>query len=311
MEEAINEFGKRLGQGGVGLFFYAGHGIQSGGHNYLIPIGAKLKRDKDLKYKTIDIGMVLDEMKYANNGLNIAILDACRNNPLTRSFRSASRGLARIDEAPKGLLLAYSTAPGEIAADGEGRNSPYTRHMLKAMMQDGLQVEQAFKKVMQKVKQETGGKQVPWISSSFTGDFYFLDQKTQVSVAPTIVASVKPVPIPQASTTNSQVEMMYWDSINDLGSIEYFKAYLVKYPDGQFADLAKLKIAQLGKTNQSVKPKETNNTSQKKKYVKKSRKKCPKGMRLSSGNRCVKSNNRKDNNVGNHGGNNWDIFQNY
>ena len=173
MEEAIRDFGNRLKRGGAGLFFYAGHGIQISGRNYLIPIGARIEREMDAKYKAINAEMILDEMANAGNPLNIVILDACRDNPLGRSLRSAGRGLAIISEAPQGTFITYSTSPGKTAADGTGRNSPYTAALLQAIAEPGLPIEQVFKKVRQRLSRETGNRQIPWEVSSLQGDFYF------------------------------------------------------------------------------------------------------------------------------------------
>ncbi len=172
MEEAISDFGRKLVEGGVGLFYYAGHGVQVDGKNYLIPIGATIKRQKDVRYKAVNANQILDEMGYARNGLNIVIFDACRDNPLPRSFRSGKRGLARI-EGPKGTLIAFATSPGSVAADGAGQNGTYTKYLLQHMKVQGLPVEQVFKRVLKDVNKETNGEQTPWVSSSFMGDFYF------------------------------------------------------------------------------------------------------------------------------------------
>jgi len=173
MDESIRDFGSRLKRGGEGLFFYAGHGIQIGGKNYLIPIGAKINKETDAKYQAIDAEMVLDEMANAGNRVNIVILDACRDNPLGRSLRSAGRGLAIIADAPQGTFITYSTSPGKTAADGEGRNSPYTAALIRHMHEPGLPVEQVFKKVRQSLSKTTGGQQIPWELSSLQGDFFF------------------------------------------------------------------------------------------------------------------------------------------
>ena len=173
MEDALADFGDRLKRGGVGLFFYAGHGLQVGGANYLVPIGARINREADIKYETLDAGKVLDEMATANNGLNIVILDACRDNPYSRSFRNAARGLAIVSNAPAGTFISYSTGPGNVARDGDGRNSPYTAALLRYMKEPGLTIEQVFKGARAKLGKETGGKQIPWELSSLQGEFYF------------------------------------------------------------------------------------------------------------------------------------------
>ena len=172
MEEAIEDFGNRLKRGGVGLFYYAGHGLQVGGVNYLVPIGAKINKESDVKYKTFDSGRILDEMANANNGLNIVILDACRDNPFSRSFRSTTRGLAIISNAPSGTFISYSTGANQVARDGEGRNSPYTKALLENIDRPGLSINDVFMKVRSKVKKESG--QIPWELSSLEGNFYFI-----------------------------------------------------------------------------------------------------------------------------------------
>jgi uncharacterized caspase-like protein len=172
MEEAIEDFGNRLKRGGVGLFYYAGHGVQVNGVNYLIPIGAKINRETDVKYHSVDANKILDEMGNANNGLNIVLLDACRDNPYARKFRSATRGLAIVSSAPVGTFISYSTAPGQVARDGEGRNSPYTKALLQYVKEPGLTIEDVFKGVRQKLRKETG--QVPWELSSLEGKFFFV-----------------------------------------------------------------------------------------------------------------------------------------
>ena len=113
MNEAIDQFWQNLKRGGVGLFFFAGHGLQVGGENFLVPVDAKIALEKDVQYECVNAGKVLGRMEDAGNGLNIVILDACRNNPFARSFRSDSRGLAKMD-APSGSLVAFATAPGDV-----------------------------------------------------------------------------------------------------------------------------------------------------------------------------------------------------
>ncbi len=174
MESAIDDFSRQLiGGNQVALFYYAGHGVQVDGENYLIPTDAKIKRQTDVRYKSVNIGQVLGVMGEAKDNLNIVILDACRDNPLPRSFRSSSRGLARL-AGPKGTIIGFATSPGSVAADGEGDNGVYTKHLLNNMKNPGLSIEQVFKKVLQGVNEETNGMQIPWTESSFTGDFSFI-----------------------------------------------------------------------------------------------------------------------------------------
>lgn len=166
----------------MGLFYYAGHGIQVKGRNYLIPIGAAIESESDVKYESVDAGRVLGKMEDAGNSLNVIILDACRNNPFGRSFRSSDKGLAKMD-APTGSILAYATSPGSVAADGQGRNGLYTSALLKHMMTPGLTIERMFKQIRIEVVGASGKKQVPWEASSLMGDFYFNAQRG-IAVAP-------------------------------------------------------------------------------------------------------------------------------
>lgn len=180
MESAINTFGARLNADDVGLFYFSGHGMQQDGDNYLLPldISAQELQAKQLPYKAVNAGYVLNAMRRDgkdDTGLNIFILDACRDAPSAGS-KSMSRGLApmnaRAPGSSVGTLIAYATAPGETAQDGNGNNSPYTASLVKQMKQP-LPIEYVLKKVLGDVKKETGKQQEPWFSSSIEGDFYF------------------------------------------------------------------------------------------------------------------------------------------
>ncbi|PKN07719.1 MAG: hypothetical protein CVU73_09865 [Deltaproteobacteria bacterium HGW-Deltaproteobacteria-8] len=194
MEGAVKEFWDRLKRGGAGLFYFAGHGLQVNGRNYLVPVDAKLSAEQDAKYKCMDAGLVLGRMENAGNELNIVILDACRNNPFARSWRSADVGLAKMD-APKGSIIAYATAPDSVAADGAGKNGLYTEKLLRAMRVPGQPVEQMFKRVRDEVMRATKDKQVPWESTSLRGDFYF----SPGAGAPALAVAAAPPSAPPAS----------------------------------------------------------------------------------------------------------------
>ncbi len=209
MKRAIQEFGSRLEKAGpsaVGLFYYAGHGVQLSGRNYLIPTTARIEREGDVEIEAVSADWVIEQMRYARNRLNIVILDACRNNPFTRSMRSVDHGLATMD-APAGILIAYSTAPGAVAADGSGRNSPYTEALTHAIREMHEPVEQVFKHVRVGVMNVTAGKQVPWESSSLTGDFYFAaPSKVAPETASALASGAIPATIPATSVTASKPE---------------------------------------------------------------------------------------------------------
>ncbi|GAK53642.1 peptidase C14 caspase catalytic subunit p20 [Candidatus Moduliflexus flocculans] len=174
MEDAIRDFTGSLKSSDTALFYFSGHGAQVDGINYLVPVGARIVSERDIKYESVAAELVLDYLERAGNRLNIVILDACRDNPF-KGFRSTRGGLAMMT-SPTGTLIGYATAPGTVAYDGPGQNSPYTKHLLKAMTTPGLRIEDVFKQARVGVMVETGNKQVPWESSSLIGDFYFTRQ---------------------------------------------------------------------------------------------------------------------------------------
>ena len=173
MGRAIREFGRKLKEdGGVGLFYYAGHGMQIDNSNFLIPVDTPLEEEDEVPYESVDVGSVLAKMESAGNSLNLIILDACRNNPFPTRFRSTSRGLARV-EAPIGSLVVYATAPGAVAADGEGRNGVFTGALLQQLRIEGQSLTQTIRRTRAAVVKQTNGQQVPWESSSLLQDYYF------------------------------------------------------------------------------------------------------------------------------------------
>ena len=181
MREATRKFADQLQSADVALIYFAGHGIESNRKNYLIPVNADLKFEYELVDQAYDSSNwleMLETIRSSNSErVNIVILDACRNNNLIGA-RSLGRGLGRMD-APTGTFLAYSTAPGKVAADGAKgqRNSPYTRNLLSVMRKPGLPIEETFKEVRRNVSRETNGAQVPWESTSLVGGFYFTNKK--------------------------------------------------------------------------------------------------------------------------------------
>ncbi len=174
MKEVIRAFEDKVSKNkGVALFYYAGHGLQSNGTNYLVPINAKIQREYDIEDECIKADMVLRMLEINENPMNIVILDACRNNPYASSTRSLSRGLAQPENAPKGSIIAFATAPGKTASDGTGENGLYTQELIKALRKPGLSVEQVFKEVRVNVIKLSNNGQMPWENSSLLGDFYF------------------------------------------------------------------------------------------------------------------------------------------
>ncbi len=214
MEQAIRRFGKQLrDRKGVGLFYYAGHGMQLNGENYLLPVNINPDTEDDVLYDGVPLGKLLAQMKSAGNGINVVILDACRNNPFARSFRSTSRGLAQV-VAPTGSFISYATAPGQIAADGSGENGLYTSKLLKHMATPGLKLEDVFKRVRVDVQRESNSGQVPWDASSVTGDFYFV---TGIAAAPdpnqiNLADLQKRANVEQATRLEQQRKRANWES---------------------------------------------------------------------------------------------------
>ncbi len=176
MRVAVRQFGDRLINNDVGLVYYSGHGVEVKGRNYFIPVNADIQREDEIADQGLDVSLVLEKMSTAGKGVNILIVDACRDDPFGRSFRSSSRGLANMD-APRGTIIAYATSPGKVAADGDGRNSPYTKNLVRAMQQPNKPIEQVFKEVRRAVQAETKNQQTPWENTSLSGDFYFRVQR--------------------------------------------------------------------------------------------------------------------------------------
>ena len=195
MDKAIDEYiGHLQKKGGIGLLFYAGHGVQLEGNNYLVPIDVNVSRNWDIKQQSYSVARMLNGIRSAKTQTNIVILDACRDNPFKNvSVAGRSVGNKKINDdekrgviyvpnlesglveldAPPNTLIAFSTAPGRVASDGEGRNSPYTAELVKAVQNTGLTIAEVFRQVREQVVNETDHKQIPWESSSLIKDFYF------------------------------------------------------------------------------------------------------------------------------------------
>ena len=251
MEREIYHFEETLRRkGGVGLFYYAGHGIQSHGRNYLIPVKAEIVKEWDLKFKAVDVGQVSSAMEGAGNGLNMIVLDACRNNPLVRSFRGAERGLARMADTPNGLLLAYSTSPGAVAQDGKGAHSPYAQAFMDTIVKPDQHVLLAFQEISRQLKTESGGGQVPWVSSSLTGNFYFNPQKvaeTESSPVPqlTVTPVIQPTNELLALSAQDEAARAAWEVVKNGEDITLIDAFLQRFPNSPYSFAAELKRQQL------------------------------------------------------------------
>ena len=222
MSDALRKFGDAIQNGGIGLFYFAGHGMQVSGQNFLIPVDANIAREDEVPAEGVEMNLVLRKMDSAKNRLNIVILDACRNNPFARSFRSSTRGLAAMD-APVSTLLAFSTAPGSVAADGSGQHGVYTEYLLRNLTEPGLKIEEVFKRTRFAVRQETRGQQIPWENTSLVEDFFF----------------IAPPPGSAGQSGHVDAEMAFWSTIKDSRNPAEFEAYMRRYPSGQFVQLAR------------------------------------------------------------------------
>lgn len=198
MLAAVRQFGEALADSGVGLFYYAGHGTQAYGENYMIPVDADIVDEDDIRSAGIGLQDIFARFERSENRLNMMILDACRTFPVRRSTRSGGEGLARVN-APSGTLIAYATAPNQVAKDGAGRHSPYTEALVDTINRHpGLKIEDLFKAVGTTVRSQTGGAQQPWIESSIEGDFFFDPEQIKTATVIINTPTVRPA-APQAA----------------------------------------------------------------------------------------------------------------
>lgn len=177
MKIAIGDFGAALVEAGpdaTGFFFFAGHGVQGNGASYLVPIGAKLRHVSDLDVSTVALDLVMKQMDFAGNAVNIAVIDAGRNNPLPGTARTIGRGLAETRNTHPGVFVSYSTTPGTTALDGDGGNSPYVSALAAALLTPGADIHDVFQTVRRNVFQSTEHQQVTWDASTLMAPFYFL-----------------------------------------------------------------------------------------------------------------------------------------
>ena len=239
MLSGVIEFGKSLDDNSVGLFYFAGHGMQAynlqsdSDSNFLLPVNFAMSDEKQLPFDTLDVNRVVSAMSGSRSGgANIIILDACRDNPYERSFRTSSRGLTQMAGA-EGLLIAYATAPGKVAADGDGRNGLFTEQLLLALDQPSQPVETVFKLVRQGVAGASGRAQVPFVSNGLIGDFYF--NTAAVAPAPTLEPKSKPKPksAPAVQSTSATIDglslddwlLVYGDNAITIASLDKVVAY--------------------------------------------------------------------------------------
>ncbi len=231
LKRAIGDFGKTLRGGGIGLFYFAGYGMQINGQNYLLPVDAEIESESDLAFEAVALDFVLETVADAGNDVTIVMLDACRDNPFSGGFRSGgTSGLARIN-ASAGSVIAYAAQPGSVAVDGTGSHSPFTAAIRASLKQPGLTVGQLFKKVRNLVIEQTAGKQVPWESSSLADDVPFQPGSALIS--------------PAAAGYGMTPEEELWLMLKQSNDPDELEIYLREYPDGRFATVAKLRIRRL------------------------------------------------------------------
>ena len=220
------EFRSKIVPGGTALVFYAGHGVQFKGENYFPAVDAEIASEEDVPLQSVNLNTLLSNMEEAKAGVSLVFLDACRDNPFARGFRSGARGLAKV-EAASGTLIHYATRPGSVASDGEGQNGTYTEALLAHMDEAGVPVEQVLKRVTNRVVSRTKGKQEPWVEGSLRGEFYFIFQgptNVQVQAAPT------------------DPETQTWQVAESVDTAFAYQSYLDAYPKGRYAAAAGIKL---------------------------------------------------------------------
>ena len=231
--EQLIKFGRAAGSADVALFFYAGHGIQVGGQNYLVPVDAMVEYEAEADISLVSLSGVLQQMERGSE-TNLIFLDACRNNPFAdelarsenRSAQSISKGLGRV-QSGSGTFIAFATQPDAVASDGQGRNSPFTGALLKHISVPGQSISDLMIEVRNDVMASTGGKQVPWDSSSLTGRFEFAAQRQQSASRQA----------PPAASADSEKDA-YQQAV-EVGSCGALEAFVRRYPDSFYADLAR------------------------------------------------------------------------
>ncbi|MCK9388540.1 MAG: SUMF1/EgtB/PvdO family nonheme iron enzyme [Sulfuritalea sp.] len=251
LKEAVEIFAKYLQKGGIGLFFFAGHGIQLKDQNFLLPVDISFDSEADIAYRSVSAEYVLSRMAEAGNRINVVILDACRNNPFQTAKRSANKGLGvmNVGRAEKGTFIAYATSPGSTASDGGGRNGLYTKHLLRSLETKDTDIDKVFGRVRSSVVQETNGEQVPWTSSSVVGEFHF-------NVSEDLAALKHPVQ-PAAAMHEAAAEeegapydpvqeKAHWDRIKDSRNPADYLGYLENFSGAQHAAYARWMVTKYG-----------------------------------------------------------------
>ncbi len=252
MERLIRQFGVKLSGADLAVFFYAGHGLQVGGQNYLVPIDARLASEGDADFEGMALTLVLKQMEREAK-TSIILLDACRDNPLARNLQRTmgtraallGQGLAEV-KTGVGTLIGFSTQPGNVATDGTARNSPYAEALLKHMEQPGKDISGVLISVRNDVLRATDGKQVPWEHTSLTGQVFLkLDgMQTPAAAPPSPTAALSP-PTTVVPNYDKEMEISFWNSVKSSKSPTVLQTYVDRYPSGSFAGLARVMIEEL------------------------------------------------------------------
>ncbi len=233
MKRAFLAFGRAMREDVEATFiFYAGHGVQVSGENYLMPVDANVSFEDEVAIEGVNANDFLRVLNGSRGAVNIVVLDACRNNPFPSSIRSAVAGLAPV-LAPRGTLIAYSTAPGSVAWDGGGEHSDFTAALAETMRMPGLEIAQVFRKVRGRVLERTDGKQTPWESSSIIGEFYF------VPPAATAIAPAEAGVSPYLAAATRWKEL---EASTDTAALE---AFAKQYEDNLFGAAARARLSQI------------------------------------------------------------------
>ncbi|RAI27867.1 peptidase C14, partial [Rhodoplanes elegans] len=237
LDAAVQAFGAALQGADVGLFYYAGHGVQVRGANFLVPVGANPVREADIDFQMLDTALVLRQMEAAGTRLNLVILDACRNNPFGgRGLRSSASGLAQM-QAPEGTLISFATQPGNVALDGSAGNSPYTAALAATLRRPGLDIFQTFNEVGLAVKKTTAGAQQPWVSSSpIAGTFQF-------AAAPSSAVSTPAPALPSVSGGGDAERV--WAVTRDTTSLAVLEDFVRQFGGTPYGSLARARLDEL------------------------------------------------------------------
>ncbi|MBK7000389.1 MAG: caspase family protein [Rhodoferax sp.] len=235
----LREFEAKARNADIALFFYAGHGAQVSGTNYLIPLKAQIHGESDVPDEAVDANSVLRRIEDAKARVGLVILDACRDNPYAGASRSSYRGLARMS-VPTGSIVAYATAPGDTADDGRGTNGVYTEQLTRHLSQAGLDLREVFDRTAVEVERLTNGKQKPREDVGLRGRIVL--KSTSTPGPGTQVASLKPEPDPSYKPAQSDPEQEAWELAKKRDTVASYNAYLKAYPIGRYAGTARMAL---------------------------------------------------------------------